>query len=364
MTASAEDATPRRPGRAARTFGGRLGDTWVFRRVAAARAAAGAMGLRARLMLLGVAGMSAGLALGGVTLVAVTGIALRNTVDTQARQTAEAVARLIDEQGQVPEAVPVIGVNGVNGLDVVVQVVDAQGRVRSASIGADRLTPLLHADELARVEPGEAMSVDGGRIGIEGPVRVVTARAGPPDDRLTVLVGKSISGTNASVRLLGTVVLVGFPLLVLILAVAGWRVIGAALRPVEALRQGAEEITGGARPGQLPVPVSKDEIHRLAVTLNGMLDRLEAARARQRSFVADAAHELRSPLTNMRAQLEVGRRLGERTDWPAVADDLLADTERLSRLVDDLLLLARADDPAATQAARSAAEPVELGQLA
>jgi len=100
------------------------------------------------------------------------------------------------------------------------------------------------------------------------------------------------------------------------------------------------------------------------VTLNGMLDRLETARARQRSFVADAAHELRSPLANMRAQLEVGQRLGERTDWPGVADDLLADAERLSRLVDDLLLLARADDPAATLAARRAAEPIELGQLA
>ena len=74
------------------------------------------------------------------------------------------------------------------------------------------------------------------------------------------------------------------------------------------------------------MPDSRDEIHRLAVTLNGMLDRLEAARARQRAFVADAAHELRSPLTNMRTQLEVAQRLGRPADWPAVADDLLADT--------------------------------------
>ena len=65
------------------------------------------------------------------------------------------------------------------------------------------------------------------------------------------------------------------------------------------------------------MPASGDEIHRLAVTLNGMLDRLESARARQRAFVADAAHELRSPLANMRTQLEVAQRLGDRTDWPA-----------------------------------------------
>jgi signal transduction histidine kinase len=94
------------------------------------------------------------------------------------------------------------------------------------------------------------------------------------------------------------------------------------------------------------VPASHDEIHRLAVTLNDMLDRLEAARSRQRAFVADAAHELRSPLANMRTQLEVAQRLADQTDWPAVADDLLADNERLARLVDDLLLLARLDEAA------------------
>ena len=108
-------------------------------------------------------------------------------------------------------------------------------------------------------------------------------------------------------------------------------------------------------------PRRADEIHRLAVTLNGMLDRLESARVRQRAFVADAAHELRSPLTNMRTELEVAQRLADRTDWTAVADDLLADTERLSRLVDDLLLLARADDADPGRPGRTG--PVELGAL-
>jgi signal transduction histidine kinase len=103
------------------------------------------------------------------------------------------------------------------------------------------------------------------------------------------------------------------------------------------------------------VPDSHDEIYRLAVTLNDMLDRLAAARARQRAFVADAAHELRSPLANMRIELEVAQRLG---DSPNI-DNLLTDIERLSRLVDDLLLLARADD--APGLART--EPVELGAL-
>jgi signal transduction histidine kinase len=144
-------------------------------------------------------------------------------------------------------------------------------------------------------------------------------------------------------------------------------VVGVTLRPVEALRRGAETISrgadeggGGARPGQLPVPSSRDEIHRLAVTLNEMLGRLAAARDRQRAFVADAAHELRSPLTNMRTELEVAQRLGDRTDWPALADDLLLDVQRLARLVDDLLLLARTGAEAGRPAG---AGPVELGEL-
>ena len=146
-------------------------------------------------------------------------------------------------------------------------------------------------------------------------------------------------------HLLRSVLLVLFPLLVLILALVFWRAIGATLRPVESLRRGAEEITGASRSGRLPVPAGSDEIHSLAVTLNGMLDRLEAARTRQREFVADAAHELRSPLTNMRTQLEVAQHLGSSAD-PELVNDLLTDTKRLARLVDDLLLLARTDDSA------------------
>jgi signal transduction histidine kinase len=142
------------------------------------------------------------------------------------------------------------------------------------------------------------------------------------------------------------VLFVVLPLLVLALGAVAWRAIGATLRPVEALRRTAEDITGTGRPARLPVPSGEDEIHRLAVTLNSMLDRLDAGRARQREFVGDAAHELRSPLANLTTQLEVAQHLGDRADWPAVAEDLLADTRRMSRLVDDLLLLARADESA------------------
>ncbi|MFK3980728.1 ATP-binding protein [Micromonospora sp. NPDC050397] len=306
-------------------------------------------------MVIGVAGLAAGLAVGGVLLVAALGYALERTVDTEAFKTADAVAILANENA-LPDPLPVAG------AEVRVQVIDARSRITAASINADRLVPMLDRDQLARTGDRNGIYVPGRQLGLTGPVRVVAVPAGPPEDPKTVLVAKSMTDVTHSLKLVRTVLTVGFPLLLVLLAVVAWRVIGATLRPVEALRAGAEEITGGARPGQLPVPASHDEIHRLAVTLNGMLDRLESARVRQRAFVADAAHELRSPLANMRTQLEVAQHLGGRTDWPLVAEDLLADTKRLSRLVDDLLLLARADD-GVPRPRRAVSDPVELVEL-
>jgi signal transduction histidine kinase len=313
------------------------------------------LSLRARLLLVSVVVLALGLAGGGIALVAALNFALLRAVNTEALDTGRAVAGLVD-QGTLSNPIPVSP-----GLQV--QVVDGQGRVNAVSATADRLVPMLFPDELRAMRDGAGMVIPGSRIGLNGAARVVVVDAGPPTDPVRVLVARSTADVTQGVHLLRVTLLVAFPLLVALLAAVSWRVVGAALRPVEALRAGAEEITGGTRHGRLPIPDSGegDEIHRLAVTLNGMLGRLDAARARQRSFVADAAHELRSPLTNMRTEIEVAQRLPDSTDWPALAGDLLTDVDRLSRLVDDLLLLARADD--ATTRAAAAMEEVELGQM-
>ena len=326
------------------------------RRTPRARAAALArrLGLRARLLLVSIVVLAVGLGAGGVVLVAVLNFALLHGVNAEALDTAEGVARLIN-QNQLSQPIPV-------SPGVQVQVVDAQDRVAAVSATADRLVPILYPDELRTLSDRQGMVIPGDRIGLTGPVRVVVVDAGLPTKPVHVLVARSTADVQQGLHLLQITLLVAFPLLVALLAAVSWRVLGAALRPVEALRAGAEDITGGARPGRLPVPDSRDEIHRLAVTLNGMLHRLDAARARQRAFVADAAHELRSPLTTMRTELEVAQRLPASTDWPALADDLLTDVDRLSRLVADLLLLARADD-AATRPAQTIVEDVDLGQV-
>ena len=303
-------------------------------------------------MIIGVVGLCVGFVVGSLGLLVSLGYVVQRSADTEALATAHQVADLVNADA-LPQPVPVAGEERV-------QVVDAAGRVRSSSIDADRLVPMLHPDELDLVRRGERLFVAADRVGLNGPpLRVVGVSAGPANDPQTVIVARSMVDAVRGVGLLRSILLIVFPLLVAALAAVAWRVIDATLRPVESLRQGAEEITGAGASARLPVPRGRDEIHRLAVTLNGMLDRLEAGRNRQREFVGDAAHELRSPLANMRTQLEVAQRLGPQADWPTVAEDLLADTERLSRLVDDLLLLARTDGSAPP----SRPEPVELAGL-
>jgi signal transduction histidine kinase len=305
------------------------------------------LSLRARLILIGVTGVAAALVLGGLLLVSALRLVLVHTVDDGARQTARNVAQLIDA-GSLPDPIPTAGAQYV-------QVLDDRSAVRAASIGADRMAPLLTAAELRQARAGRVVVVGGERLGLGGELHVVAIAAGFGTGSRTVVVAAPVREVGQSLATVRTAMLIAGPLLLGVLAVLAWRVVGWTLRPVEELRAGAEEISA-SHSGRLPVPAGDDEVHRLAVTLNRMLDRLESARVRQRVFVADAAHELRSPIASLRTQLEVADRLGE----PAPTPDLRAEVDRLARLVDDLLLLARADegDPALRRR-----EPVELTGL-
>jgi signal transduction histidine kinase len=155
----------------------------------------------------------------------------------------------------------------------------------------------------------------------------------------------AISYTQASDSLatLARVLAIGTPLLFGLLALATWLLTGYTLRPIAALRRGAAEVTGTGVPRALPVPPARDEVRLLAVTLNDMLARLAEAQQRQRDLVSDTAHELRSPIASIRAQLEVALDHPDGLDWTETARDVHADTLRLARLTEDLLLLARLD---------------------
>jgi signal transduction histidine kinase len=302
------------------------------------------LSLRSRLILIGTSGLAVGLLLGGLLLVAVLHYALDQSLDRGARQNATDTAALLDA-GHLSDPIPTAGTQFV-------QVIDDQDRVLKASIGADRLRPLLRGPELVRGRAGHLVLVGGDRAGVEGDLRAVAVVAASGD---TVLVAAPDGEIRRSLATVAHGLLVTYPLLLLALASLAWWVVGWTLRPVEQLRQGAEEISA-AQVGRLPVPDGDDELHRLALTLNRMLDRLEAARIRQRAFVADAAHELRSPIASLRTQLDVAAHLGEAPPLP----DLSAEVDRLGRLVDDLLLLARADEHDPNLRRR---EPVELRSL-
>ncbi|HEY7105479.1 MAG TPA: HAMP domain-containing protein, partial [Acidimicrobiia bacterium] len=136
---------------------------------------------------------------------------------------------------------------------------------------------------------------------------------------------RSFDEVNTTVDNLKTILYIAVPSLVFLLGFAVWYFTGRALRPVEAIRAEAESITGTTIHRRVPDPDTDDEVGRLARTMNAMLGRLEASSQRQRQFVSDASHELRSPLTSMRANLEVALRNPDRVDWPGVAKRVLAE---------------------------------------
>jgi signal transduction histidine kinase len=142
-----------------------------------------------------------------------------------------------------------------------------------------------------------------------------------------------------------TLMLVVGPLALGLAAIAGYRLAGAALRPVEAMRARAEEISAETTGERLPVPESRDEIQRLGMTLNEMLDRLEAGLQRERRFVADASHELRTPLSLLRTELELAlRRPRTPEEHEAALRSVAEEVDRLVRLAEGLLLLVMAEE--------------------
>jgi signal transduction histidine kinase len=166
---------------------------------------------------------------------------------------------------------------------------------------------------------------------------------------LTLVAERSLEEVDRSVDSVTRVLVVGVPLLIGLVAALTWWLTGRALRPVEAIRAETTAITGSTIHRRVPEPHTDDEIGRLARTMNSMLDRLEDSSLRQRRFVSDASHELRSPVASIRTQLEVALRKPD-ADWPAVAAKVLADDERLDAAVTELLELARAEEGAQLEA--------------
>jgi signal transduction histidine kinase len=263
-------------------------------------------------------------------------VSLTRSVDDTARQGAAGVVALIDAN-RLPTPVPV-------APDVTIQVLDSAGQITDVSPDSDRLVPLLspaHAAAIAR--NGEATLLNGPAYGMPSLIRVTAVRAA---DGSLVIAAVPYSSVSSSLSVVAKALVFGTPVVFVLFTGAIWLAVGSTLRPIDLLRRGAARVTGTAVPSDLPVPEARDEVRSLALTLNDMLDRLAAAQQRQRALVSDTAHELRSPIASIRAQLEVALDHPEGQDWESTARDVHADVLRLARLAEDLLLLARLDERA------------------
>jgi two-component system, OmpR family, sensor kinase len=297
---------------------------------------------RVRVTLAFAAVMAVLLTAGGLFLYGRIGATLRATTDRGLRSRADDTAALL-RRADRPDGL-VAGRASAPDQEGMVQIVTPAGAVADASRGFGGAS-LLTGAELRRAAQRRIVAEHSTTLFEGGRVRLLAEPVRAHGRTLIVIAGTSLNADAEAQDRLGTVLLLGGPIALLLASIAGYGAAAGALRPVESMRRRAEAIQAG-RPGQrLPVPPARDELGRLGATLNAMLGRLEAAVEHERRFVADASHELRTPLTILRGELELASRPGTTdAELRAAVGSAAEETDRLVGLAEDLLVTVRADD--------------------
>jgi signal transduction histidine kinase len=254
-------------------------------------------------------------------------------VDNAAVARAQAVADALSNEP--PEEVESV-LLATDHRVVAVQIADAAGTVVRRSDTAPKM-PLI------------PLQGNGSRVGVLSPadddVRVstitVSSRTGRP---YTVLVGGGIEPIELMMSTVAQMLAITAPIVALVAAAVTYLLVRRSLRSVETIRSRVAEISASDLAERVPVAGRTDEISALAVTMNEMLARIEAGHSAQRRFVGDASHELRSPLTTMVSALEIGVTHPDVLDKTLLTTALLPEARRMQSLVENLLLLARADE--------------------
>lgn len=289
------------------------------------------MPLRLRLALLFALGTAVVIAAAGLAFVLRLRVGLDDSLDPGLRTRVHAVAEELGSDAPLR----------LGPADEIVQVRALDGRLLASSPGAGT-RPLLDATQWQQALAGDVsftttVSGDQSRL----LATTVPTRGG----RVLVVAGTGTDVSDDAVDDVQATFLVGGPPAVLLAGAGAWLLAGAALRPVERMRRQAANIGDRDTGRRLAVPSTRDEIAALGATINGLLARLQDALARERGFVADAGHELRTSLAILRAELELAARPGRsRDELVAAVSHAGAETDRLIRLAEDLLLLARADN--------------------
>ncbi len=293
--------------------------------------------LRGRIVAIATVLVALVLAVGGWLLASALRSSLAGDVAQAAVLRSQDLAALAT-RGSLPQPIPI-----TDGDEALVQViVDGQVVASSENIQGEGplpiATPPAGATRVSEVASLPIAEDEGGDGFVVASTSVQTGAV-----TTTIVVASSLEDVGEALAAATQLGLLALPVLVVVLATAIWVLVGRALAPVDAIRAEADAITGADLHRRVPEPASRDEIGRLATTLNRMLSRLEDASERQRRFVADAAHELRTPIASIRATVETAHGSTRDVDWDDVAQDVLTDAIRMQQLSEQLLLLARVD---------------------
>jgi signal transduction histidine kinase len=284
----------------------------------------------------------AALVVSGVALVALTRNSLVAAAEDEALTRARALAELA-AAGAVGNPLPgtvsaqlvaddgsvVAATRDLAGAGSIVEVTVAPGE-----------ESVLDADVVLDDTEEELLTEAGGGE----PAAVAIVGVALPSGRAQLAAFVPLDAVSSTTGVLVPLLALGIPLLGALVAVAAWLLVGRSFRPVEEMRAEAEGISMSDLHRRIPVPQSGDEIARLAATLNSMLERLQSSVARQQRFVADASHELRSPIASLVTMAEVAATAPDTVDLETFANDVGAEAARLALLTDDLLTLARSDE--------------------
>ncbi len=308
------------------------------------------MDLRARTTATVTAVFFVALALVAVALTAVLRNSLADEVDRSNEIRAADILGQIEEQGLVLDP----GFGADNDTFGAVYLLDTLEIVATSDVGADATELAATFDDFDRPFTADLRHLDetNGTTAMRA-VAVVSvdptgSAPGIADDGavqgdLVVYVASSLDSVNRTMATTRRAAFVAVPALTALVALLTWLVAGWSLRPVDRMRAAVDAIGADDLEQRVAVPPGSGSLPRLAATMNGMLDRITVSQRRQRQFVSDASHELRSPLASMQAQLDVDLAHPGTVDWTKTATALRVETERMRRLVDDMLLLARAD---------------------
>jgi two-component system, OmpR family, sensor kinase len=297
------------------------------------------LSIRARLTVVFAAALFLVLVLAGLFVYLRVSSGLTETLDDGLEARVHDVEALLDRSGDRP---PELSGGLFEGEEGFAQILTPDGRVVASTLRSGA-GPAIEADEIQRAARGPVL-LQRDVPGLDAEARVLAEPAASSRGSVVIVAGASTGDRDEALAGIAGAFAIGAPLALLIASGLGYVLASRSLAPVESMRRRAAEITLERSGERLPLPRADDEIHRLAATLNRMLDRIEASLERQRVFVADASHELRTPLAVLRAELELADRSERsRDELETALRSAAEEVDRLSRLAEDLLVVARSD---------------------